>query len=51
MLCIQDFKIKNQDLTVTKIVEILAADDPAVHNGKEINLELEVRLSSCSFIL
>ncbi|XP_040212738.1 radial spoke head 10 homolog B-like [Rana temporaria] len=37
-----DFKIINQDLTVTKIVEILAEDDPSVHNGNEINLELEL---------
>nr|DBA20261.1 TPA: hypothetical protein GDO54_015973 [Pyxicephalus adspersus] len=37
-----DLKIINKDLTVTKIVEILADDDPSVHNGDEINLELEL---------
>ncbi|CAI9535512.1 unnamed protein product, partial [Staurois parvus] len=37
-----DLKILNQDLTVTKIVEILAEDDPAVHDGNEINLKLEL---------
>ncbi|XP_018420942.1 PREDICTED: radial spoke head 10 homolog B2-like [Nanorana parkeri] len=37
-----DLKIINKDLTVTKIVEILAEDDPRVHDGDEMNLELEL---------
>ncbi|XP_053327453.1 radial spoke head 10 homolog B isoform X2 [Spea bombifrons] len=37
-----DLKITNNALTVTKMVDILAHDDPSVRNSNEINLELEL---------
>ncbi|XP_063790550.1 radial spoke head 10 homolog B isoform X2 [Pseudophryne corroboree] len=38
----KDLKIINNKLSVTKIVDILADDDPCVRDGNEINLELEL---------
>ncbi|KAM9305516.1 radial spoke head 10 homolog B [Gastrophryne carolinensis] len=37
-----DLKIVNHILTVTKIVDVLGEDDPCVRDGNEINLELEL---------
>ncbi|XP_075035766.1 radial spoke head 10 homolog B isoform X2 [Mixophyes fleayi] len=38
----KDLKIINNELSVTKIVDILADDDPCVRDGNEISLELEI---------
>ncbi|XP_073399170.1 radial spoke head 10 homolog B isoform X1 [Dendrobates tinctorius] len=38
----RDLRILNDDLNVTKTVDILAEDDPSVRDGNEINLELEL---------
>ncbi|XP_068100669.1 radial spoke head 10 homolog B isoform X2 [Hyperolius riggenbachi] len=37
-----DLKIINEELTVTRIVDVLAEDDPCVRDGNEIKLELEL---------
>ncbi|XP_030067882.1 radial spoke head 10 homolog B [Microcaecilia unicolor] len=40
---LKDFNLINKDLNTTKIVDILAADNPAVRgSGDDINLELEM---------
>ncbi|XP_075686366.1 radial spoke head 10 homolog B [Rhinoderma darwinii] len=38
----RDLRILSNELGVTKIVDILAEDDPSVRDGNEINLELEL---------
>ncbi|XP_069590333.1 radial spoke head 10 homolog B isoform X1 [Ranitomeya imitator] len=38
----RDLRILNDDLNVTKTVDILGEDDPSVRDGNEINLELEL---------
>ncbi|XP_029432614.1 radial spoke head 10 homolog B-like [Rhinatrema bivittatum] len=39
---LKDFHIINEELTTTKIVNILADENPAVHDGATTNLELEM---------
>ncbi|XP_044160428.1 radial spoke head 10 homolog B-like [Bufo gargarizans] len=38
----RDLRVLSNKLSVTKIVDILAEDDPSVRDGNEINLELEL---------
>uniref|UniRef100_A0A8C5PUZ8 Uncharacterized protein n=1 Tax=Leptobrachium leishanense TaxID=445787 RepID=A0A8C5PUZ8_9ANUR len=38
----KDLNIIGEELTITHLVDILAADDPSVRNSNEINLEMEL---------
>ncbi|XP_054549658.1 radial spoke head 10 homolog B isoform X2 [Talpa occidentalis] len=39
---LKDFKMINKELTATKFVEVLAEDNPFIHDGIDSNLELEL---------
>ncbi|KAG9476890.1 hypothetical protein GDO78_002343 [Eleutherodactylus coqui] len=39
---IKDLRVLSNELSVTKIVDILAEDDPRVRDGNEISLQLEI---------
>ncbi|XP_062036836.1 radial spoke head 10 homolog B2-like [Lepus europaeus] len=39
---LKDFKMINKELTATRFVEVLAEDNPVIHDGIDSNLELEL---------
>ncbi|XP_004691715.1 PREDICTED: radial spoke head 10 homolog B [Condylura cristata] len=39
---LKDFKMINKELTATKFVEVVAEDNPFIHDGIDSNLELEL---------
>ena len=42
LFLLQSFKMINKELTATKFVEVIAADNPSMYDGIDSNFELEV---------